>query len=396
MRHSVTVTNCPAPGARDPWASSRWSRDAVPDLTPAEQAMATHNRFGTGRRRLIFPAIFLIYLLQTAGAVGDHTDGAWTVVGIAGLVAFAACYLRSLPARWTGDDRLFWILYGAMVALTALELVLAHEDAFVMCIYLAIIGIATGARWALAAAAAYTVAALFLPPLIGGWNAEFDPTTAISLALVSLAMWAFFGIIHTNHALDEARAEVATLAAEGERNRIARDLHDLLGHSLTTITVKAGLARQLAERDPERAAVEIAEVEELARRSLADVRAAVSNYRIVTLASELATAQEVLRATGIDARVLSPTDRVDSDLQELFGWVVREGTTNVVRHSRASWCTIDLGPRSVEIRDDGIGAPVGRVGNGLTGLRERVEAVGGAVEAGAAPDGGWRVAVSVP
>ena len=175
-------------------------------------------------------------------------------------------------------------------------------------------------------------------------------------------MWAFFGIIRTNHELQEARAEVATLAAEAERNRIARDLHDLLGHSLTTITVKAGLAKRLADHDPARAAAEIGEVEELARRSLSDVRAAVSNYRIVTLATELATAQEVMRAAGIDARVLSPTDVVDADLQELFGWVVREATTNVVRHSHATTCTVTLGPRSIEIADNGFGGGGWRLG----------------------------------
>jgi two-component system sensor histidine kinase DesK len=231
---------------------------------------------------------------------------------------------------------------------------------------------------------------------IGSWHRGFDLSNGASVGLVSLAMWAFFGIIHTNHALDEARAEVATLAAEGERNRIARDLHDLLGHSLTTITVKAALAKRLADRDPAQAASEIGEVEELARQALADVRAAVSNYRVVTLTTELATAQEVLRATGIDAQVLSPTDVVDADLHELFGWVVREGTTNVVRHAQASHCTIDLGPRSIEIRDDGLGAIGGAEGNGISGLRERVDAAGGRVEAGAVTSGGWRVSVSVP
>jgi two-component system sensor histidine kinase DesK len=265
-----------------------------------------------------------------------------------------------------------------------------------MCIYLSIAGIATMQWWALPAAAIYTALALFLPPIIGSWHRGLDVSNGASLGLVSLAMWAFFGIIHTNHALDEARAEVASLAAEGERNRIARDLHDLLGHSLTTITVKAALAKRLADHDPGRAAVEIGEVEALSRRALADVRAAVSNYRGVSLASELATAQEVLRATGVDALVLSPTDVVDSDLQELFGWVVREGTTNVVRHSRATQCTIDLGPRSIEIRDDGTGVASGIEGNGIAGLRERVDSVGGSVETGAVSGGGWRVAVSVP
>ena len=358
---------------------------------------AQRNRWATSRRRLIFPAIFLFYLISTVAGISKHSDGAWAGAGYVALALFCVCYLCAMPAVWTGNHRRFWWLYAAMLALTAAELPLAHEAAFVMFIYIAILGIAFGGSWSLPAAAALTAVALFLPPAIGSWHASFDSATAASLALISLAMWAFFGIIRTNHALEEARAEVATLAAEGERNRIARDLHDLLGHSLTTITVKAGLAKRLAEHDPARAAVEIGEVEELARRSLTDVRAAVSNYRIVTLATELATAQEVMRATGIDARVLTPTDVVDSDLQELFGWVVREATTNVVRHARAKRCTVTLGPRSIEIVDDGYGGIDGwSAGNGLNGLRERLDPVGGTVEAGECRGGGWRIAVTVP
>ncbi|MBE7189254.1 MAG: sensor histidine kinase, partial [Jatrophihabitans endophyticus] len=120
-------------------------------------------------------------------------------------------------------------------------------------------------------------------------------------------MFGFFHIILSNRALSQARAEVARLAAENERSRIARDLHDLLGHSLTTITVKAGLARRLGEHgDTERALAEITEVEQLSRRTLGDVRAAVSAQREVNLAGELATAREVLRAAAINAE-LPPT-----------------------------------------------------------------------------------------
>ncbi len=370
------------------WGANRWFGVGPGDLA--------NNRWGTGKRRLIFPAIFLAYLLQTASGIGKHSHGAWQAVGYAGLVVFAACYLLSLPARWSGNDRQFWALYAGMVALVVVEFPLAHQDASVMLIYVAISGIATMGRWAVPVAAGYTLVALFLPPAVPSWHAGVDTSVGVSMALVTLAMWAFFGIIRTNHALEEARAEVATLAAEAERNRIARDLHDLLGHSLTTITVKSALARKLAESDPARAATEIAEVEELSRQALGDVRAAVSNYRVVTLATELATAQEVLQATGIDAQVLRPTDVVDTDLQELFGWVVREGTTNVVRHARATRCTIDLGPRSIEISDNGIGVASGSDGNGIAGLRERVEPVGGQVEAGTLAGGGWRITVSVP
>jgi two-component system sensor histidine kinase DesK len=359
--------------------------------------LAGRNRWATSRRRLIFPAIFLFYLASTVAGVSKHSDGTWAVIGYVVVGLFCVVYLAAFPAVWTGNNRRFWWLYSALVALTSVEIVLAHEAAFVMFIYVAVLGIAYGEAWALPAAAALTAIALFLPPAIHSWHATFDSATAASLALVSLAMWAFFGIIRTNHALEEARAQVATLAAEGERNRIARDLHDLLGHSLTTITVKAGLAKRLSEHDPVRAAVEIGEVEELARRALTDVRAAVSNYRVVTLATELATAQEVLRATGIEAQVLTPTDTVDSDLQGLFGWVVREATTNVVRHAHAKRCTVTLGARSIEIIDDGFGGVDGwSSGNGLNGLRERLDSVGGTVEAGAVRGGGWRIAVNVP
>jgi two-component system, NarL family, sensor histidine kinase DesK len=208
-------------------------------------------------------------------------------------------------------------------------------------------------------------------------------------------MYGFFSVIKSNVELDAARAEVARLAAENERSRIARDLHDLLGHSLTTITVKAGLARRLTERgEAERAAVEIAEVEDLTRRTLGEVRAAVSGYRDVTLAGELASAREVLRASAISLTPPGAVDIVDGSAVEVFGWVVREAVTNVVRHSRAQHCLVNLGPRWIEIADDGRGG-IGGAGNGLTGLRNRVGAVGGTLLSSGTLRG-WRVRAEVP
>jgi two-component system sensor histidine kinase DesK len=186
---------------------------------------------------------------------------------------------------------------------------------------------------------------------------------------------------------------VARLAAENERSRIARDLHDLLGHSLTTITVKAGLAKRLAQLDPERAVREMAEVEQLSRSSLADVRAAVSGYRDVTLVGELASAHEVLRAAGVQAELPGAVDVVDPRLHEVFGWVIREGVTNVVRHARASRATIALGATWITIDDNGR-AGIAGAGNGLTGLRERVEAAGGTLVASGRADG-WRLRVDI-
>jgi two-component system sensor histidine kinase DesK len=242
-----------------------------------------------------------------------------------------------------------------------------------------------------------------VPSVIPSWHDDLGDSwgtvTPVAIPVVAIVSFGVLQVFESNRELAEARVELARLAAENERIRIARDLHDLLGHSLTTITVKAGLARQLGAVDPVRSQQEIAEVEDLARRSLADVRAAVTNYRDVTLAGELATGRELLRAAGITADLPGAVDAVDPSNQELFGWVVREGLTNVVRHSHASSCSVRLSPGSVEIVDDGVGQNGGPghggPGNGLTGLRERAAAAGGVVDAGPLEPKGWRLRVSL-
>jgi two-component system sensor histidine kinase DesK len=243
------------------------------------------------------------------------------------------------------------------------------------------------------------LAALLAPAAIPSWHTSvkdaFDSVTPLAIPVVALVSLGVRRVFEGNRALAEARAELARLSAENERNRIARDLHDLLGHSLTTITVKAGLARQIGKLDPARALQEIAEVETLARRSLSDVRAAVTNYREVTLAGELATGRELLRAAGITAELPHAVEITDATQQELFAWAVREGLTNVVRHAHASACAVRLSPTSVEILDDGIGGSASS-GNGLDGLRERVAAAGGIIDAGPQQPRGWRLRVSLP
>jgi two-component system sensor histidine kinase DesK len=214
----------------------------------------------------------------------------------------------------------------------------------------------------------------------------------VALVFTVLVVYVFAEAIRANRALLAARAEVARLAQDAERNRIARDLHDLLGHSLTAITIKSDLARHIAEQESSKALGEITDVERLARQALTDVRAAVSGYREVTLAGELARGRELLRASGVTADLPTAVDVVDDTRQELFGWAVREGLTNVARHARATRCTVSITPSEVEIRDDGVGGR-GTDGNGLAGLRERVTAAGGTVEAGPAAPRGWRLRV---
>lgn len=352
--------------------------------------------WGGGWRRYFFPAFWLVYLGQPIDGVSKHATGAGAVAGYLIVAAFAGCYLVALQVGYGRVRPAFWYLYGACFVLTALETPFAHQDALVLCVYLAVLTVAAQGRWSLPVVLALTLAAGGVPLLVHSWGGRFGWDRALTVFLVAFAMFGFFKIIQSNVALAAAQAEVARLAAENERSRIARDLHDLLGHSLTTITVKAGLARRLAERgDTERSRTEITEVEQLSRRTLGDVRAAVAGHREVTLAGELATAREVLRAAGVIAELPGSVDTVDPSLSELFGWVVREGVTNVVRHSRADHCRIALGRDWIEIHDDGRGGGTTGAGNGLTGLRERLAAAGGTLTASGGFSG-FRLRAAVP
>lgn len=354
-----------------------------------------HRIGGGGWQGYVFPAFWLLYLAQTASGVAKYSHGLAQVAGYVVLAAFAVTYLVALQMGWGDRRRYLWAFIALTLALTAGECVFAHADALVYLVYVGVLVVSTQHRYWPVGVAVLAAAAAFVPPLVPGWGGA-QWTLGVIVVLVSLAMFGFFHIILSNRALSQARAEVARLAAENERSRIARDLHDLLGHSLTTITVKAGLARRLGEHgDTERALAEITEVEQLSRRTLGDVRAAVSAQREVNLAGELATAREVLRAAAINAELPPTVADTDADLSELFGWIVREGVTNAVRHSRAQHVRITLGRRSIDIEDDGVGAGgTCGSGNGLRGLRERIEAAGGtlAVE----PSRGFRLRVSVP
>jgi two-component system sensor histidine kinase DesK len=209
--------------------------------------------------------------------------------------------------------------------------------------------------------------------------------------------------------LRETRAELARMAVADERLRIARDLHDLLGHSLSLITLKAELAGRLLDADPERAAREIADLESVARGSLSEVRAAVTSYRQPTLAAELAAARHMLAAAGMDCQVHAPAPiALPPAVDALLAWTVREGVTNVVRHSGARNVTITVSVTadevSAEIADDGVGPPWEAVahpgehhGSGLSGLTERARAAGAEISSGEGPNGkGFRLLVRIP
>ena len=278
----------------------------------------------------------------------------------------------------------------------------------------------TRAGWAAVGA---FVAVSLIVPWAQGWTV--NGTMAFQIFVSALAAWGVSHVIQRNAQLVEARNEITRLALAEQRNRFARDLHDILGHSLTVVAVKAELAGRLTSLDPQRAETEIADVERIARQALADVRAAAAGYREVTLAGELASARTALAAAGIEADL--PDQGISSiprPRQELFGWAVREGVTNVVRHSGATRCRVRVTASQIEIGDDGCGPPapadgtVNRAGtcdgwpadhlealasgcgpasgHGLAGLRERAASAGATVSVGRSAAGGFALRVHVP
>ena len=190
---------------------------------------------------------------------------------------------------------------------------------------------------------------------------------------------------------DRARSHFEMVA---ERERVARDVHDVLGHSLTALSVKAELAARLVDVDPERAKAELESIQATARQALAEVRATVGGLRAGNLEAELAAAPLVLADAGITTTVRGEVSDTDPRHRTLLAWVLRESVTNVVRHARAQSVVIELGPHGITVTDDGAGVS-GPEGNGLRGMRERVSGAGGTLGvAPAAP--GTRIEVALP
>jgi two-component system sensor histidine kinase DesK len=261
-------------------------------------------------------------------------------------------------------------------------------------------GLLSGSRAGFGGVALCTALAAVVPALSGGPSGDSIGYGASS-AGVGMLMLLVRDLRTRNEELSEARAELAELAVARERERFARDLHDLLGHSLSVIAIKAELAGRLLPAQPERAAGEVRDVERVARQALADVREAVSGYRQPTLQGELAGARMALAAAGIEAEVHAGETAIGAEAEAVLAWAIREGATNVIRHSAARHCQVRLmaddGRAELEVLDDGRGGGASNGGgNGIAGLRDRVTAVQGSLVAGPRTDGGYRLFVQVP
>jgi two-component system sensor histidine kinase DesK len=202
----------------------------------------------------------------------------------------------------------------------------------------------------------------------------------------------------SNKKLLRAQEEIEHLAKVAERERIARDLHDVLGHTLSVITLKSELAGKMIQRDPQRAGVEIAEVERISRQALSEVRDAIRGYRAQGLVAELAQAKCTLETAGLVVQCdAATTVKLPAVQESVLSLAVREAVTNVLRHAQARSCRMRLEQQNgccrLEIQDDGRGSANGE-GNGLRGMRERVEMLGGTLHRGT--DAGTTLTISLP
>ena len=355
--------------------------------------------------RLGWAAIWLVFLgYPIADILGTRYSPTRAVIAWICLVGFAALYLFGM-----------WICLSLVPRVATGVQLLPLVALFVMGITLTLVfrGGWTGLLVYCGVAAGWTLRWRFLVPvlfalgafmvvsgvLLGYSWADLGFITFLTVAL-GFTMLAFRRLIATVIELRSARAEVSRLAIADERLRISRDVHDILGHSLSVIALKAQVARRLMHSDPDAAAEAMGDVESVARESLAEVRAMVTGYRQRSLADELQGARDVLDAAGIAFAVTRDSFVPPAPVDSLLAWTVREGVASVLRHSRAHHCEISLetsnGGFTVAIVDDGVGGVANAGGSGLHGLRERVGAAGGHVEAGPGDRGGFRLQAYVP
>ncbi len=351
----------------------------------------------------VMGVVWVVFLAQPWQAAWEAPHGVGRVVSLVAILLLAASFAWVVFTRAPNDRplsrRSAVLLLTGQAVLVALSCIAAHEDGLVGLVFMSVSAVfLLRAPRALGVALWSCAIVLVVPRLVPGWHTIDD--LVVSLVLASLSVFGFTMLVLRNRQLQAARDEVAVLAVERERERIARDMHDVLGHSLTVISVKAELAARMFEVDPARARDEILQVQSLARSALADVRGMVTATRAVTLAGELAGARQAFDSAAIEAEIPGSSDEVPEPLRVLFAWALREATTNVLRHAAATRVRVTMTADTLTVDDDGDGPPgeapgdaVGD-GNGLHGLVERARQSGARVEVSRGPLGGYRLLVT--
>lgn len=326
--------------------------------------------------KLDHPAIWLAYLpLFFIPWFIEQPSLFQMIAATGGLIVFLGLYFAAFKA--TG---------ARLIVLAAATLLVSFALAF------------TGSNWTVIAIYAAAMVGNLRPPrraavLVGAFAAA---TSLLALVIQQPAIFWVFGVFlmvmvgaanisraaleDKNRALAESRDEVRQLAAAAERERIGRDLHDLLGRTLTLIAIKADLAAKLADRDSGEARKEMRDIAGAARQGLADVRSAVSGMTGATLSREIASSQAALGVAGIDCKIEGDADRIDPGSSAVLAMALREAVTNVIRHSGASACEIAVRQQSagleMVVSDNGNGEAV-RAGGGISGVGSRLAAAGG-------------------
>lgn len=344
------------------------------------------------KRRLVGGVWALIWsfpVLSLADDVVRATDTPWLAVLF--FTVYVALYLwvimrgfgSRLPFPPLRDQVALWVFALLGVVLALFYTGVAGGGALILMLYVAVAGVALYPPRVAFAWIGGTALALGGLGLAAGDDLGQIASIVLNALLAAAMVLVIRNMIKLIRELDRTRTELAHAAVEQERLRFARDLHDLLGHTLSVIVVKAEVVRRVAERDPAAAAREAAEIEQIGRTALAEVREAVSGYRERAFADELHRARGALTDAGVETTLVltTPSGDLPPTVDQAFAWVVREAATNVIKHSGARTCRIMLEGNATQwtltVRDDGRGRVGDADGNGLRGLRERLAAAGG-------------------
>jgi len=355
--------------------------------------------------RLLFSAIWLLYLISPISHMFRAHRGALEISGaLALVVVFSAIYIVMMSAWATRPRQARWSLPVLYVMAAVACVVYGGNGWNVLWIYVAAAGglTATDRRTAIRSVLA-SGAGVVVFSWIGHDSATDYLITLLPVVAIGLATSGMRMRVALTHELTQAREEVERLAANEERLRLARDMHDLTGQSLSMITLKSELAVKLLDTgDNSKTREQIEQVAAISRQTLHDIREAVSGYRRPTLAVEVITARTALTAAGIEAHddsaLITLSGTFDPDAEAALAWCLREAVTNVIRHSGARSCIIELTRTqrdlTLTVTDDGRGVAELGNGNGLHGMSERLAATGGHLLVTRSP--GFALAATVP
>jgi two-component system, NarL family, sensor histidine kinase DesK len=345
-------------------------------------------------RSNFFDFIWLVYsFFFVIDPIQRHSLRMWIVFAVAYTV-FLALYLGLVYAR---RQRTQILLLLALAALGAAYYPF-NTGACGMFIYVAaFVPFVSENIWLCSA----TIAVASILTAGEGWLAHFSPWSWGICSFFCMTVGAANVVasqkMRAGQRLGMAHQEIAHLAKLAERERIARDLHDVLGHTLSVVVLKSELAGKLMDRDPVRARREIGEVEQIARKALGDVREAISGYRAGGLAAEIVRAQSTLQTAGVTLECESQPPQLPPAEETMLSLIVREAVTNIVRHAHASRCVLEIKSGSdgtdLVVQDDGRGG-IRQEGNGLRGMRERAASIGATFRVDSAH--GTRLVIQIP